>query len=605
MCFLQIGNILVQKFVIMRRRIFWLAFFLLLKTMCLAQSFSDIEIITQFLGSGSPEELDSDEVERLSDFLVKPLLINHSTQSTLESGGFLSTFQAASVIEYRKLHGDIMSYNELASLDGFNQETVNRIRPFISLDAGNIASQRYYPTDVEIALKGGYKFSPLSSVFDGSLNHGIKFKIEKTETFSISLSASNSYDALSLKPDTYSGNIACSLRKVPLRFIIGDFNARFAQGLTLWNGMSMSGLASPMAYVRNQTGVKPTWSYTGASAFTGAAVESAFGRLRISGLIALPGCKTKLKSFLPAMNVSWYGKNMRCGLTHYSEINLDGLMEDMKTAVDLSICIRGVDVFSEVSADWRNIAASALAGIRMTSGDFVWASMLRYYSPDYNPSWSGAVKSLTKCTNEYGASISAQLSKGRLGDNRKHIAALSIDGVYLPVSKQENVKSVQVKTILSWKYMITQRLQLNLRWTERYRTWGMPLRSDIRLDVHYTSSRYVLSARLNFLQYRKQGYLSYIEGGFLPTKMFSAYLKQGVFIVEEWDDRIYSYERDAPGNYNVPAFYGRGLWTSATLAWRFARWGKLYARGSLTTYPFMKEEKPGKAELKLQCMLSF
>ena len=96
---------------------------------------------------------------------------------------------------------------------------------------------------------------------------------------------------------------------------------------------------------------------------------------------------------------------MRCGLTHYSEINLDGLMEDMKTAVDLSICIRGVDVFFEVSADWRNIAASALAGIRMTSGDFVWASMLRYYSPDYNPSWSGAVKSLTKCTNEYGASI--------------------------------------------------------------------------------------------------------------------------------------------------------------------------------------------------------
>ena len=82
------------------------------------------------------------------------------------------------------------------------------------------------------------------------------------------------------------------------------------------------------------------------------------------------------------------------------------------------------------------------------------------------------------------------------------------------------------------------------------------------------------------------------------------YLKQGFFVVDKWDDRIYSYERDAPGNYNVPAFYGRGVWTSATASWKFARWGKLYVRAAFTSYPFMKEEKPGKAELKLQCVIS-
>ena len=586
----------------MRRKILLFAFFMLLQTICPAQNFSDIENIMRFLGVDSPEELDSDELDRLSDYLIRPLRINRFTQGTLEAGGLLSAFQAASVMEYRKQHGDILSYTELASLDGFNQETVNRIKPFITLDGGNISPQLNSSAEVDVALKGGYKFSPLSGVLDGSINHGVKFRVEKQSSYSISLSASNSYDALSLKPDIYSGNLTYSFKKVPLRFIAGDFNARFAQGLTLWNGMSMSGLDSPMSYVRNQTGIRPTWSYTGSSAFTGAAVESVSGRIRVSGMIALPCFKTRLKSFLPAINVSWYGKIMHYGLTHYTEINQSGLIEDMKTAADISVCIRGVDLFSEVSYDWGNVAASAVAGIRRISGDFVWASMLRCYHPDYKPSWSGAAKTLTKCANEYGASFSTQLTKGK--EYRRHIALLTVDGVYLPVSKQENVKSIQIKSGFSWKYMITPGLQIDFRWTERYRTWGLPLKSDIRFDVRYTSSRYLLSARMNFLQYRKQAYLSYVEGGYLQSQIFSVYLKQGVFIVDKWDDRIYSYERDAPGNYNVPAFYGRGLWTSATLSWKFARWGKLYVRGSVTSYPFMKEEKPGKAELKIQYILS-
>ena len=91
------------------------------------------------------------------------------------------------------------------------------------------------------------------------------------------------------------------------------------------------------------------------------------------------------------------------------------------------------------------------------------------------------------------------------------------------------------------------------------------------------------------------GLLAYIEGGY-KTETISVYLKQGYYNVSEWDDRIYSYERDAPGSFNVPAFYGRGLWTSLVMSWKFARWGKAYLRTAI---------KPGNAELKLQCVFSF
>jgi hypothetical protein len=70
-----------------------------------------------------------------------------------------------------------------------------------------------------------------------------------------------------------------------------------------------------------------------------------------------------------------------------------------------------------------------------------------------------------------------------------------------------------------------------------------------------------------------------------------------MFAVDNWDDRIYVYERDAPGSFNVPAFYGRGLWTSVYLSWKYSRSGSLSLRGIY--------KKPGNAELKIQLGLRF
>ena len=80
-----------------------------------------------------------------------------------------------------------------------------------------------------------------------------------------------------------------------------------------------------------------------------------------------------------------------------------------------------------------------------------------------------------------------------------------------------------------------------------------------------------------------------------------------MFCVDDWDDRIYVYERDAPGSFNVPAMYGRGVWGSVVMSWKVSRALKVYLRGGYKSYVFMVEEKkkPGKAELKLHAVLKF
>jgi hypothetical protein len=96
----------------------------------------------------------------------------------------------------------------------------------------------------------------------------------------------------------------------------------------------------------------------------------------------------------------------------------------------------------------------------------------------------------------------------------------------------------------------------------------------------------------------------YLEGGY-KGKRLSFYMREGIFFVDAWNDRIYIYERDIPGYYNVPAMYGRGMWSSVTGTYQFSNHVKANLRAAYTCYPFMKEKKPGKAELKFQLSFRF
>ena len=152
--------------------------------------------------------------------------------------------------------------------------------------------------------------------------------------------------------------------------------------------------------------------------------------------------------------------------------------------------------------------------------------------------------------------------------------------------------------------MLSEKTAIKLRVNERFRTWGKPLRTDARLEMFLYSRHWDATIRVNALKCDEISFLIYGEGC-LKAKSLKAYLRAGVFYADSWDDRIYAYERDAPGTFNVPAYYGRGIWSAAVLRWRFARWGKAYLRASLCSYALMKEPKPGKAELKLQLQYRF
>ena len=547
-----------------------------------AQESEEIKYMVKLLAV-EPEELDEDEVERLSALLKRPISLNISTQDQLASCGLFSRFQVATLLDYRKRSGPCLSFMELASLTGFGDEFVDRIRPFVTLETMPDLDGRL---SQEFTERLSWRYTP------GSNRYGYtsRYKLKAGEHMNASIACNRSLDADKGLPDAVCASAQVRFKTIPVSLVLGDFNARFGQGLALWTGSNFTSLNTPSSFMKRNFGVTPSTSYTGNNVLTGIAAEYNLRALSLTIFTALPGIKSvkakpeKLR-FLPAFNLTYAWKNGQAGLTHHMEfggLGAELYIPAMKTSCDLSMCIQGVDYFSEIMFDWVKQKPSAIVGVVSPVGD------------------GGSVAAMFRTLeSEYALSASGSLKK------KSPTGTMAADVTLYTVPKDKTQdRSIQFKFHTQWQCLMSESWQLNVRLTERVRTWGQMFRTDMRTDLAWKSEIFSVTCRFNVLHCDDMAWLTYIEGGTKKEKL-SAYIRQGFFVVDNWDDRIYAYERDVPGAYNSPAFYGRGMWSSFIASWKPAEWCKLYLRAGVTIYPFMEEKKPGKAELRFQSVFDF
>ena len=565
-----------------------LLIFLMIKPLtAVAQDEDCVSAVAKFLGVTDLEEADSYEVERLSDYFHSPIAINRSSMSDLEKSGLFTFYQIVSLTDYRSRHGDVLSFTELSSVDGFTQGIVRSLSPFVSLDGGKMpGGTAKMSVRQELAARNAYKSD------DGdSYMYGGRYRLV-SELLEVGLSASRSYDSKVHYPDVWSGNVSWNHARG--RLIAGDFNARFGQGLCLWNSAVFSSLSLPSAYMRKPTGISPTNSFTGSSALTGVAGDLYFGKWKMSSMLALPGIKAlENVSVMPAINIARYGSYGMLSVTQvvsFSDVFSDLFrIPQMKTSADAAVCIRGVNIFWETAFDWVDKSLAVVCGTDFMASEKVRMAFLLKYLPAEG------------FANDYGVAMSGEVALRRLSGN------LSFEGSYYPEPKSKETDTCcQFKVQTEWGYKFSDRFMMEIRVKERIRTWGFRYRTDVRIGAQFKTEMMTLVARFNALSCDKTGLLGYVEGGYTPVKL-SAFLRLGVFRVDDWDDRIYVYERDAPSSFNVPAYYGRGVWTAAYMNYHPFEWLRVYLRASYVSYVFMPDEKrkPGKAELKLQCMFRF
>ncbi len=502
-------------------------------------------------GATCVEDLSSDEVLRYQAFSESPLDINLAGESRLRASGLFSAFQLASLLEYRRESGDILSFAELGLIDGFSPESAEALSFFVSLrSSAPPGSRRRLDFHNTLTLKASGRKT-------GELAYGLRYEATAGEAAELRWTSRTTYS----DPEPALGTVSAAYygRRALGKVVVGNFSTRFGQGLVAWSGFSMSGYSSAESFSRKASGLGVTGA-AGAE-HLGIGTDWALGPYRLSA-----ACDVGMEGSVLNLSRNW--KRLSAGVT-----------AGMRAAsVDWRLSFRDGSFFGEAAVSYRGLP-SAVAGLQ-------WVP-------------------------RYGRKLSLLARWYELDAKQYSGVAAGFDSPSLLLSADSGIR----RDKLSWQHKLlcilrptlaigAFSLKPSVRVSARLRPSDKsPLRCDLRPELKASIGGYSLECRYNALWCRGFGSLAYMGGGYDGEKL-DVRLRGGVFRIDNWDDRIYVYEHDAPGSFNVPAYYGKGWNASLYLAWHINKAHSLWLRASVISYPWNTEPKDGRGELKLQYRLS-
>lgn len=593
-----------------------------------------IESGMAFTGTVYEEDMGSEQVEEINNLIARPLKLNYASRSRLLSSGIFTPYQIAALYDYRQRNGNILSFMELAAVDGFGESFVKSIASLVSLDSSSLPglperSATFLDNTLTTRFSVKFPVETIPEEAEPSYSYGVKYRFSVNGVTEAGFTARSTYSGELFPPESSSLYCVYYGRGFLEKLVVGDFNARFGQGLAMWSGFSMSGVPSAGAFSKRVSGISPSWSYSGDSGHRGVAADFRAGDFLVSAFVSSPEWRKSVfwkmpdaATVLPGINLFWLGMNGQASVTCFArsrslplQNKSSAIFETCHIALDGRCSIRGTEMFAEVASELYSGTVAALAGCRSCLwGVLDMAAALRYYPSGYISEFSGAVRGGSRCSNEYGASLSASVAvgkyiglKGRTGFGssvKRHCSDFRIDALYSPDMRYgTSGPSYQIKAMVAHSWQISPLFSLLFRASERIRSYGRKTKTDLRCDFRYSDGIFTVSARANCLKCAGIGLLGYMEGG-LKAGKFNMWIRGGAFRIDNWDDRIYAYERDAPGNFSVPAYYGRGLWCALNGGVKLPSGFKLYLRAGYVGYPWLspgaEKKKPGRAELKIQ-----
>lgn len=539
-----------------------------------AQTYETENAVLVLTGAASLEDLDEDTMDVFRHYSSHPLHINVLSDKKLMSSGLFSRYQAASLLDYRKRNGNVLSVMELSLVDGFDEKQAEALSAFVSFDARSLSETSSAGISSDILYRTAGKCQNDESLW----NYGAKIRIGDESSWTFSFAAKSSYGKIKWPPETASGSVGIFGRNGRWSAVVGDYNTRFGQGLLVWSGFSLSGAQSAASFSKHPAGLSSAWTMSPANVHRGVSADVSIGRTVVS-------CFWGIRS-VSGVNATRYTVNGQIGLT---------ALDAGRASADWRWSLGKTDFFGEFAMDFVNKAPAGVVGMTFNPEYRTrFSALARYYDKSFDGKYSGGFRSSTKTSDECGLA---------LGFDCKSLT-VTADAAFHP-SKGTS----QHKALVKYSPQVTERLLLSLKASSRFRPEdSFRWRNEIRSGATYTIIEGLsVTGCLDFCRCREWSWLAFGEGMYrkdtAPVSL-SASARMTAFVVDDWDDRIYMYERDIPGAFSVPAYYGRGYSVSGVVS---CKWNRLsvHARFLTVEYPGMTERKPGKAEFKLQLVWNF
>jgi hypothetical protein len=260
-----------------------------------------IEFISEHI---QPENVDlSSLTELLHECLEHPMNLNTVEEGDLHSIFLLSDFQINALLLHRRLFGKFITVYELQSIDFWDQETIDRVLPFVHIDdklnqlhlsvkeainQGSYEATFRYQTILQ--EKKGY--TQVSDSLQNSSNayyHGNKdhyysrFNYAYRSNLSAGITAEKDPGEAFFRGaqrngfDFYSAHAFFQGGKYLKSFALGDYQVQIGQGLNFWTGYAFNKSSDVMSIKKTAQPLRPFKSSDESRFLRGTAVHLGFG----------------------------------------------------------------------------------------------------------------------------------------------------------------------------------------------------------------------------------------------------------------------------------------------------------------------------------------
>jgi hypothetical protein len=244
-----------------------------------------------------PEDADHSELTETLFYLSRhPIDLNSATAGDLKALFFLSDPQINEILEHRAASGPFLDLEELQTLDGFREDEVRQLAPFVrigpeaSLTAKGLAGANH-----EVLLTFGRVVQPQEGYAvetDGTRTYAgspwaalVRYRLQVKDLVSVNLTMEKDAGEALFKGnagfDFYSGSVFIKGKGVLREVAVGDYAIQTGQGLALWTGMGLGKSAAATRMIGSSFGLKPYRSANEAAFLRGAAMKVQWKKIDI------------------------------------------------------------------------------------------------------------------------------------------------------------------------------------------------------------------------------------------------------------------------------------------------------------------------------------
>ncbi len=620
-------------------------------------------------------ELDYAElIEELAFMAQNPMNLNTATADDLRRLYFLNDIQINNLLNHISMFGRLISLYELQSIDGFDMETILAIQPFVTVTEevrrrhfsfddlmreGN--SQLFIRYQQLLEEQRGFSFiepeelekNPNARYLGSPYRLYTRYRFTYYNNISLGVTAEKDPGEEFFKGtqphgfDFYSGHLHLRDFGKLKAFSLGDFQAQFGQGLTLWSGLAFGKSSEAVNVKKNGLGLRPYTSVDENLFMRGAGATISFGdmeftafysskmrdasitllvdtleqdemvitSLQQTGLHRTPReleGKNAIKETIYGGNVAYRLNNFSLGVTAYrmelgaeyqrrlSFYNqFDFNSRDNSTAgIDYNYVVRNFNFFGE-GAISQNGGYALLNGVMMSVDPRLSISVVhRRFSKDYQSLYAVAFSENTRVANENGLYIGLQAQLSRQWRIMAYADHFSFPWMkfrtYMPSRGYDYLAQVSFQPARRIEMYARYRVKnkpLNTQQPDMIRQLDDVRRENYRFHFSYTiSPSFTLRNRVeyvtfNFGERSERGFTVYQDISYRHfNSPWALTLRYALFDTDGFDSRVYAYENDVLYAFSFPFYSDKGTRVYLLARYRLSRSIDLYARVAQTFY---------------------